>query len=382
MEPTKSTATGTEARSPDRTALGRRPWVAGLALLSILSVAELAQASDGGGIDLAARPTSPAIFGEVGEFSFFAQDGTIKTREDLLGEPWLFMSFFTRCAGPCPQMTTQMRAAQDELEGVPCALISLSVDPGFDTPAVLGRYAEDWGADTERWSFLTGDEEEIYELIRENFSLGVARLREEDLEMGMQVTHASRLVTVDAKGRIRGYYDGETEEGRLAAVQRVKSLAREAGLSTSPFPLINASLNSLSALLLLLGWFVIRRPGARDDQAARGRHANLMRAAFGVSAAFLASYLWYHLMVVPQLGHLGFRGTGGTRAAYFVLLTSHIFLAVVNLPLILRVFWLAHKERWEEHRSFAKIAWPVWMYVSVTGVVVYLALYPFNPSLA
>jgi len=349
-----------------------------------LCAAALTMSADlqGGGVDLAARPTSPSIFGEVGDFGLLSQAGATMTRDDLLGEPWLFMSFFTRCAGPCPQMTTQMRAAQDELEGVPCALVSLSVDPGFDTPEVLSRYAADWEADTSRWTFLTGDEEEIYHLMRESFSLGVARLREEDIEMGMQVTHATRLVTVDAEGRIRGYYDGETEEGRLAAVERVKSLAREAGLSTSPFSLINAALNSLAALLLLAGWVVIRRPGARSDQAARDLHANLMRAAFGVSALFLASYLWYHLVVVPELGHLGFRGVGWMRAAYFFLLISHIILAVVNLPVILRVLWLAHKERWDEHRKLAKIAWPVWMYVSVTGVVVYLALYPFNPSLA
>ena len=357
-----------------------------MSLLSILFAVALSPAAasqeGGGGVELAARPTSPSIFGEVGDFDLFAQDGAARTREDFLGEPWLFMSFFTRCSGPCPQMTAQMRAAQDELEGSPVHLVSLSVDPGYDTPEVLSRYAADWTADTSRWTFLTGDEDAIYSLMRESFSLGVARLRDEDIEMGMQVTHASRLVTVDAQGRIRGYYDGETEEGRLMAVKRMKSLAREAGLATSPFPAINASLNSLAALLLFLGWVVIRRPGARSDQDARDRHANIMRAAFGVSAAFLACYLWYHFVVVPELGHMGFRGAGGLRAAYFFLLISHVLLAIVNLPLILRVLWLAHKERWEAHRKLAKITWPIWMYVSVTGVVVYLALYPFNPSLA
>ncbi len=333
-------------------------------------------------MELAAGPTSPAIFGEVGDFDLVGHDGAPRHREDLLGEPWLFMSFFTRCAGPCPQMTTQMRAAQDELEGVPCALVSLSVDPGFDTPEVLGRYANDWTADTSRWTFLTGAEEEVYRLMRDSFSLGVARLREEDVEMGMQVTHATRLVVVDAECRIRGYYDGETEAGRLAAVERAKSLAREAGLVSSPFPLINASLNSLAALLLLAGWIVIRRPGAKTDQAARDRHANLMRGAFGVSVAFFASYLWYHLAVVAALGPPGVRGTHGARSAYFALLISHIVLAVVNLPVVLRVLWLAHNERWDAHRKLARIAWPMWMYVSVTGVVVYLLLYPLNPSLA
>jgi len=335
-------------------------------------------------LELDARPTSPDIFGEVGEFELVGHDGAPRVKGDLLGKPWLFMSFFTRCAGPCPEMTKQMRAAQDELAGIQCALISLSVDPGFDTPEVLARYADDWGADTSRWTFLTGEEEEIYHLMRESFALsvGVERLREEDIDMGMQLTHATRLITVDAEGRIRGYYDGETVEGRLAAVERVKSLSREAGLAPTPFPLINACLNSLAALLLLLGWVVIRRPGASSDPSERALHAKLMRAAFLVSAAFLASYLWYHFVVVPELGHLGFRGQGAARAAYFALLISHILLAVVNLPLILRVLWLAHKERWESHRRLARITWPIWMYVSVTGVIVYLLLYPLNPSLA
>jgi protein SCO1/2/putative membrane protein len=318
----------------------------------------------------------------VGEFDLVGQDGAPRSSKDFAGEPWLFMSFFTRCAGPCPQMTLQMQTAQAELAGVPCHLVSLSVDPGHDTPEVLARYADDWEADPKRWTFLTGDEDVIYELLRERFSLGVARLREEDIDMGMQVTHASRLVVVDAVGRIRGWYDGESEDGRLAAVERVKSLAREAGLVATPYPLVNAVLNSLAALLLLAGWIVIRRPGAKTDPAARDRHANLMRAAFGVSTAFLVSYLYYHFVVVPELGHLGYRGTGAARAGYFALLLSHILLAIVNLPVVLRVLWLAHSERWEEHGKLAKIAWPMWMYVSVTGVLVYLLLYPLNPEIA
>ncbi len=336
----------------------------------------------GGGIELAARPTSPSIFGEVAEFELIGLSGDPFTREDLLGQPTLLSTFFTRCAGPCPRLTAQMRRAQDELDGVPARLVSISVDPGYDTPQILAEYARSFTADTERWSFLTGEEDAIYSLMRNSLSLGVDRLPEDDVQMGMQVTHATRFVVVDALGRIRGYYDGETEEGRLGAVERVKSLSREAGLVPTPFPLINACLNSLAALLLLLGWIVIRRPEASSDEAARSLHAKLMRAAFLVSAAFLGSYLWYHFVVVPELGHLGFRGSGVARTAYFALLISHILLAVINLPLVLRVLWLAHKERWESHRKLARITWPIWMYVSVTGVIVYLLLYPLNPSLA
>ena len=72
-------------------------------------------------MELAARPTSPSIFGEVGEFDLLAQDGGARTLEDFRGEPWLFMSFFTRCSGPCPQMTAQMRAAQCAAEVAACS---------------------------------------------------------------------------------------------------------------------------------------------------------------------------------------------------------------------------------------------------------------------
>ena len=375
----KAESTVTRARGGSNGERIVRPWSVLFALFALIAPPAAAQ---GGGVELAARPTSPSVFGEVGEFALLGQDGAPRGLADFAGEPWLFMSFFTRCAGPCPQMTLQMQVAQAELKGVPCALVSLSVDPGHDTPEVLSAYASDWEADTERWTFLTGEEDEVYRLMRESFSLGVERLREEDIDMGMQVTHATRLVVVDAEGRIRGYYDGESEEGRIAAVERTKSLAREAGLVSTPYPLINAVLNSIAAFLLLAGWIVIRRPGAKTEKAARDRHANLMRAAFGVSAAFLASYLYYHLVVVPELGHLGFRGTGALRSAYFAMLISHILLAVVNLPLVLRVLWLAHAERWEAHRALARITWPIWMYISVTGVLVYLLLYPLNPAIA
>ena len=355
-----------------------------MSLLSLLCVVAFSSAApqSGGGIELSARPTSPSVFGEVADFELIGLSGEAFTQSDLLGQPTLLSTFFTRCAGPCPRLTAQMRQAQEELEGVPARLVSISVDPGYDTPQILAEYARSFTADTERWSFLTGEEDAIYSLMRQSLSLGVDRLPEDDVQMGMQVTHATRFVVLDAEGRIRGYYDGETEKGRLDAVERVKSLAREAGLVPTPYPLINACLNSIAALLLLMGWIVIRRPGARTDEAARNSHAKLMRAAFLVSAAFLASYLWYHLIVVPQLGHLGYRGTGGARLAYFALLISHVILAIINLPLVLRVLWLAHKERWEPHRRLARITWPIWMYVSVTGVVVYLLLYPLNPSLA
>jgi len=137
------------------------------------------------------------------------------------------------------------------------------------------------------------------------------------------------------------------------------------------WPLSNAILNGTSALLLVSGLVAIKS-GRRD------LHQRLMQLATIVSALFLAGYLYYHFVVQPVLGPTPFRHEGGIKTAYLVMLASHVVLAIVNVPLVLRVLWLAHKERWDDHKKLAKITFPIWMYVSVTGVLVYLALYVFN----
>jgi uncharacterized membrane protein YozB (DUF420 family) len=106
----------------------------------------------------------------------------------------------------------------------------------------------------------------------------------------------------------------------------------------------------------------------------------MMRSAFVVSAAFLSCYLYYHFAVLPiSGGPTRFNGEGAAKAAYLLMLLTHVVLAVVNLPMVLRVFWLAHKEDWDRHRRLARWTLPIWLYVSLTGVLVYLVLYPFNP---
>jgi uncharacterized membrane protein YozB (DUF420 family) len=137
-------------------------------------------------------------------------------------------------------------------------------------------------------------------------------------------------------------------------------------------PAVNASLNGLAAVLLVAGLLAIR-------SGRRERHATLMRAAFVTSALFLACYLYYHIAVAagePTRYH----GAGWRRPAYLALLLSHTVLAVVNLPMVLRTLWLAHKQRWDAHRRLARRTFPIWLYVSVTGVLVYVVLYHFNPT--
>ena len=96
-----------------------------------------------------------------------------------------------------------------------------------------------------------------------------------------------------------------------------------------------------------------------------------MLSAAVVSALFLCSYIVYHCTV----GHVEFRGEGLVRTLYYVLLASHVFLAAVQVPLILRTIWLGLKDRRSQHRKWAKVTAPIWLYVSVTGVVVYVLLY-------
>jgi uncharacterized membrane protein YozB (DUF420 family) len=136
-------------------------------------------------------------------------------------------------------------------------------------------------------------------------------------------------------------------------------------------PTINAGLNGLSAVLLVLGWVAIRR---RRVTA----HKGLMLAALAVSGLFLACYLYYHFALQdPELSK--FRGEGWVRPVYFVILISHVVLAVVVTPLALVTAYLGLRDRLAAHVRVARWTLPVWLYVSVTGVVVYVMLYRLYP---
>jgi uncharacterized membrane protein YozB (DUF420 family) len=129
-------------------------------------------------------------------------------------------------------------------------------------------------------------------------------------------------------------------------------------------PALNASLNALSALCLLLGYACIR---ARRREA----HRAFMLAAFSCSTLFLASYLVYHF----QVGSVRFRGEGILRTVYLAILLSHTVLATLVVPLVIATLVRALRGRFEAHRTLARYTLPIWAYVSVTGVVVYWMLY-------
>ena len=135
-------------------------------------------------------------------------------------------------------------------------------------------------------------------------------------------------------------------------------------LDVTDLPAVNASLNSLATLLLTAGWVFIRR---REI----AKHRACMIAALVCSALFLTSYLVYHYHV----GSVPFQGTGAVRVIYFAILITHVILAAAILPLVLVTVARALRRDFTRHRAIARWTWPLWMYVSVTGVVVYLMLY-------
>jgi putative membrane protein len=134
-------------------------------------------------------------------------------------------------------------------------------------------------------------------------------------------------------------------------------------------PTVNAALNLVSATLLFAGWRAIRR-GDRE------RHRQLMLAAVASSALFLVSYLTR----VALTGTHRFPGDGALRAVYLVVLLTHTVLAAAAAPLVLRTVFLSLRDRFGEHRRIARWTLPIWMYVSVTGVVVYVMLYHLAPN--
>jgi putative membrane protein len=134
---------------------------------------------------------------------------------------------------------------------------------------------------------------------------------------------------------------------------------------------LNACLNATSGLLLVLGHRAIGR-------FEIDKHRRLMIAAAVTSAVFLVSYLTYH----AKVGSVHFGGQGIVRPVYFTILISHTVLAAAILPLALRTLYLGLRRRDEKHRRIARWTYPIWLYVSVTGVVVYIMLYRLYPPAA
>ncbi len=148
-----------------------------------------------------ASMTTPPI-AEVPDFSFTTQQGQTLTKQDLLGKVWVVDFVFTRCAGPCPIMASRMAELASKVAKLPnVKLVSISVDPSYDTPEVLAQYAANIHADPKQWYFLTGPSEAITTFIQRGMKQPLVT------EPGSMPTHSTRFMVVDQSGMIRTCHD-------------------------------------------------------------------------------------------------------------------------------------------------------------------------------
>ena len=314
----------------------------------------------------------------VGDFALTERGGATVRASDLRGKVWVASFVFTRCTSGCPQVTETMKRLQKDFARYPdVRLVTFTVDPEHDDPDELKEYAAAFGADSKKWLFLTGPEKAVYRLLREGFKVGAAQNQGKERTPGNEVTHSTKLVLVDRDGLIRGYYDGmpgdSSEESEKRFEDGIRQLKADvAALEVSPFPAFNAMLNALAGALILLGFAAVRQRLIR-------LHATLMLSALVVSAVFLTSYLYFHIVIRQgKATHFEDQAPAApswVRYLYLSILLTHTILAALVAPLALYTAYQGLRGRIERHMRIARWTLPIWLYVSVTGVVVYWMLY-------
>ncbi len=162
----------------------------------------------------------------VADFSFTDRSGETITKNDLLGKPWVTGFVFTACAGPCPKVSLAMQSIQKRYDDKPVNLVTFTVDPKRDTPEVLAKYADFYEADPDQWFFLTGDRDELYELINRSFLMPV--MEDENPQPGFEIIHTTNLCLVDATGRVVGKYNS-VKDADMALLRRDLDRLLEAG---------------------------------------------------------------------------------------------------------------------------------------------------------
>ena len=200
---------------------GSIAWKATLILIPLLTAAALLWLRQVEIKALSRRVISS--YGAVPSFRLINQEGQPFGSAQLAGKIWIADFIFTSCPGPCPMISTRMSELQKPLRDTDVHLVSFTVDPEKDTPQVLRGYADALHAQPNRWDFLTGPKAAIYDLSRSGFKLGLSDGSEEN---GTPV-HSTRLVLVDRKGEIRGYYDGMAADAITKLLADTIHLLRE-----------------------------------------------------------------------------------------------------------------------------------------------------------
>jgi protein SCO1/2 len=193
-------------------------WVGAILLVSTLALAFLLAHFK---TRLAWKNRLPVI-GQVADFTLTNQNGRAVSLADLKGRVWIADIIFTRCPGPCAKTTKQMKELQDALPAAGrMKLVSLTTDPDFDTPPVLKAYSQRFGANDERWWFLTGAKEQIAALAIESLKLTAVEKKPEEQENPADLfIHSTIFVVVDKRGQLRGVFQTVDEKMDAIPVQR------------------------------------------------------------------------------------------------------------------------------------------------------------------
>jgi protein SCO1/2 len=167
--------------------------------------------------------------GLVPTFALTERSGRTITNNDLFNKIWVADFIYTTCPGPCPLVTAGMARVQQAVANDPAVqLVTFTVDPTTDTPPVLAAYASHFGADKNRWWFLTGSEKAMDNLIENGFHLPVVDNSGKPAEPGQyKVTHSTQVALVDGSGVVRGYYDGIGPDGRAELLKAIAILEKE-----------------------------------------------------------------------------------------------------------------------------------------------------------
>jgi protein SCO1/2/putative membrane protein len=298
----------------------------------------------------------------VPDFRLVDRTGKTVTRRDLLGEVWIAEFIFTRCQASCPRMYSAMDELRRRLPGI--RFVSFTVDPEHDTPQHLADWAPTMGLAHENWYWLSGVSRDEMQRIAHGFNRPGS-------STGEEIVHSERFFLVDRYGRFRESYPVinsltlARDEAVLQAVAAdVYRLLGAPYLPVTKLPAANAALNGTSFVLLLLGIRFIKAKMV-------GAHKAAMLSALGVSGLFLVSYLTAHYF----LGSTPYGGEGWRRPVYFTILISHTVLAALVAVLAPLTVYYAFRDQIDRHKGLAKVTFPIWLYVSLTGVVIYFMLY-------
>jgi protein SCO1/2 len=300
----------------------------------------------------------------VGAFTLEERGGALIGPEALRGKVWVAHFFYPGCQGPCTKTVPTMKRLHDAVAAkTDYVLVSIALND--DSPELLRQFAHDHGADPRRWLFLTGPSDQVHDIVQKCFFQTAQR--KSDGRPGDEIDHTVNLMIVDRTGAIRGYVDGTDVAVVPLVVERLRELAAPRYL----LPAGNAVLNTMCTVLLVVGWLSIRR---RRETL----HTVCMLAALATSTVFLASYLYFHFAVLDGQP-TRFRGEGWVRPLYFAILLSHTVLAALVAPLAVYVAWQGLRDHRPRHVRVARWTMPIWLYVSITGVVVYVLLYQVYP---